>query len=241
MDEFDKFDNDMGHIVGEVAATHPNGGSGWDGDLMPFPWWIGTVGEAVSLIGYERNADRIPATFYAPVLRSMDRWQWAVTILQFAADHRLTTRSTSWYVWELFAAHPMTHTLPASADFDPVFYVAGANEDTGSRIWKAAVYNTTDNADVPVSLRFEGVKKGTKAALTVLTNKADDPFAYNDPHTGVNIVESTTTILKAGKGGSFKFDLPELSIAVLDTDYKRHHKHGESKNKSRDAKDGAAE
>ena len=85
------------------------------------------------------------------------------------------------------------------------------------------------------------MKKGTKAALTVLTNKADDPFAYNDPHTGVNIVESTTTILKAGKGGSFKFDLPELSIAVLDTDYKRHHKHGESKNKSRDAKDGAAE
>lgn len=218
VEEFDMFDNDIGHIIGEVAATHPNNGTGFEGDLMPFPWWIGTVGEAVSLIGYERNADRIPATFYAPVLRSMDRWQWAVTIVQFAADPKLTTRSTSWYVWELFAGHPMTHTLPAEGSFDPLFYVSGKNEDKGSFIWKAAVYNTTEGADVPVSLSFEGVKAGTKASLTVLTNSDGDPFAYNDPHTGINIVESTTTVVEAGEDGSFTFELPELSVALLDTE-----------------------
>ena len=220
VEEFNRFDNDIGHIVGEVAATHPNGGIGWDGELMEYPWWIGTVGEAISMIGYERNADRIPATFYAPVLRSLDRWQWAVTILQFAADPKLTTRSTSWHLWELFAAHPMTHTLPATSDFDPLFYVAGRNKDKGSHIWKGAVYNTTNHEDVPVHLSFDGVKPGTKAALTVLTNNAGDPYAYNDPHTGVNIVDRTTTILKAGKKGTFEFKLPELSIAVLDTDKK---------------------
>ena len=64
VDEFDRFDNDVAHIVGEVAATHPNGGIGWDGGLMPYPWWIGAVAEAVSMIGYERNADRVPGTFY---------------------------------------------------------------------------------------------------------------------------------------------------------------------------------
>ncbi|KAI8671856.1 Non-reducing end alpha-L-arabinofuranosidase [Fusarium keratoplasticum] len=215
--EFNRFDNDIGHIVGEVAATHPNGGTGWAGDLMKFPWWIGTVGEAVSLIGYERNADRIPGTFYAPVLRNMNRWQWAVTIVQFAADPAMTTRSTSWYVWELFAAHPMTHTLPASAEFDPLFYVAGKNEDEGTFIWKGAAYNTTKGADVPVSLSFEGVEAGAEADLTLLTNAKDDPFAYNDPHTGVNIVNSTTTVLEADKDGIFKFSLPELSVAVLET------------------------
>lgn len=41
-----------------------NGGIGWDGNLNYFPWWIGTVGEAIALISYERNADRIPGTFY---------------------------------------------------------------------------------------------------------------------------------------------------------------------------------
>jgi alpha-N-arabinofuranosidase len=218
VDEFDRFDNDFPHIIGEVAATHPNGGIGWDGNLMPFPWWIGTVGEAVSMIGYERNADRIPGTFYAPVLRNMNRWQWAVTIVQFAADPALTTRSTSWFVWELFAGHPISHTLPASEDFGPLYYVAGTNEAAGSHIWKGAVYNTTNSADVPVSVTFEGVEAGTKAELTLLTNSAKDPYAYNDPHTGVNIVESTVTVLEANDKGAFVFSLPELSVAVLDTE-----------------------
>lgn len=83
--KFDRFDNDYPHIIGEVAATHSNGGIGWDGPLAPFPWWIGSVGEAISLIGYERNGDRIHGSYYAPVLRNMDRWQWSITIVQFAA------------------------------------------------------------------------------------------------------------------------------------------------------------
>ena len=219
VDEFDRFDNDLGHIVGEVAATHPNGGTSWDGGLMQYPWWIGTVGEAVSLIGYERNADRVPGTFYAPVLRSLDRWQWAVTIVQFAADPALTTRSTSWFVWELFAAHPMTHTLPASSDaaWGPLYYVAGKNEDAGSNIWKGAVYNTTDGVAVSVSVTFEGVEAGSSAELTVLTNVDGDPYAFNDPFTGVNIVGTETVTLEAGEGGAFEFELPQLSVAVLDT------------------------
>ena len=217
VEEFDRFDNDFGHIVGEIAATHPNNGTGFDGDLMPFPWWIGTVGEAVSLIGYERNADRIPATFYAPVLRSLDRWQWSITIVQFAADPKLTTRSTSWYVWELFAGHPITETLPATGELDPLFFVAGKNEDKGTFIWKGAAYNTTDHADVPVSLSFEDVEPGTEAELTLLTNSDGDPFAFNDPHTGVNIVDSSTTVITADESGAFTFELPELSVALLET------------------------
>lgn len=218
VEEFDRFDNDFGHIVGEVAATHPNGGIAWDGDLQPFPWWIGTVGEAVSMIGYERNADRIEGTFYAPVLRNMNRWQWAVTIVQFAADPAMTTRSTSWYLWEMFAAHPMSHTLPTTSDsdFGPLYYVAGENKAARSHIWKGAVFNTTDSADVPVSVKFEGVKAGTKASLTVITNPGGDPYAYNDPHTGINIVNSTTISIASNEDGAFEFSLPELSVAVLD-------------------------
>ncbi|KFA62879.1 hypothetical protein S40285_02260 [Stachybotrys chlorohalonatus IBT 40285] len=215
--DFDRFDNDIGHIVGEVAATFPNGGGQWDDGLMQYPWWIGTVGEAVSLIGYERNADRIPGTFYAPVLRHLDRWQWAVTILQFAADPSLTTRSTSWYVWELFARFPLSRTLPATADFGPAYYVAGVDDDTGSYIWKGAVYNTTDGADLPMSLTFDGVAPGTTAELTVLTSVDGDPYAWNDAHVGVNIVDSAVTQLEANDDGAFTFSLPDLSVAVLAT------------------------
>jgi alpha-N-arabinofuranosidase len=152
VEEFDRFDNvTVRHIVGEVAAVHVNNGTEWEGDLQPFPWWIGTVGEAISMIGYERNADRVLGTFYAPVLRNMNRWQWSITLLQFAADPALTTRSTSWYVWSLFAHHPITHTLPveSKAGYGPVYYGAGMDEERGgAMVWKGAVYNTTRNRNV---------------------------------------------------------------------------------------------
>ncbi|KAJ2903927.1 Alpha-L-arabinofuranosidase A [Zalerion maritima] len=229
VEEFDRFDNDYGHIVGEVAATHPNGGIGWDGDLMPFPWWIGAVGEAVSLIGYERNADRIPGSMYAPVLRSMDRWQWAITILQFAADTAMTTKSTSWYIWEIMAAHPITTVLPATDEFDPLFYVAGKDDDRDAYVWKGSLYNITNTANaiytnitgaahMDISIKFDGVRSGTKASFTLLTNPSGDPFAFNDPYTGINIVNTKTSVIKANHKGEFEFAMPELSVAVLDTD-----------------------
>ncbi|KAI1341195.1 alpha-L-arabinofuranosidase [Xylariaceae sp. FL0016] len=215
--EFNKFDNiTTPHIIGEMAAVHPNGGTGWDGGLMPFPWWGGAVGEAVSLIGYERNHDRLIGAAYAPIVRNMNRWQWAITMIQFAADPALTTRSTSWYVWELMAGHTITETLPATADFDPLWYVAGKNDETGAHVFKAAVYNSTDAADVPVKLTFEGVAAGTAAELTVLTGP-ENPYGINDPFAGVNVVKTSKTTVTAGDDGTFEFALPNLSVAVLDT------------------------
>ncbi|KAI1454587.1 glycoside hydrolase family 51 protein [Annulohypoxylon moriforme] len=213
--EFSKFDNvATPHLIGEMAAIHPNGGTGWDGPQQPFPWWIGAIGEAVSLIGYERNADRIIGASYAPIIRNMNRWQWPITMIQFTAD--TVTRSTSWYVWELLAAHPLTETLPATSDFNPLYYVTGRNNRTGGNIFKAAVYNSTDGIDVPVKLLFEGVAPGTTGELIVLTGPAD-PYSINSPYTGVNVVKTNKTTVRADSNGTFQFSLPNLSVAVLDT------------------------
>ncbi|KAI1091773.1 glycoside hydrolase family 51 protein [Rostrohypoxylon terebratum] len=213
--EFSKFDNiPTPHLIGEMAAVHPNGGTGWNGPQQPFPWWIGTVGEAVSLIGYERNADRIIGASYAPIIRNMNRWQWPITMIQFTAD--TVTKSTSWYVWELLAAHPLTETLPATSEFNPLYYVAGRNNQTNGNIFKAAVYNSTGGADIPVKLSFEGLAPGMAGELTVLTGPAD-PYGVNSPYTGVNVVKSNKTTIRADKNGTFRFVLPNLSVAVLDT------------------------
>lgn len=118
------------------------------------------------------------------------------------------------------AAHPITHTLPASAEFNPLYYVAGKNEKTQGHIFKAAVYNSTNGADVPVRVTFEGVAPGTVAELTLLTGPKD-PYAVNDPHTGVNIVKTSKTNIKSDNKGTFAFSLPNLSVAVLDTTKRR--------------------
>ncbi|KAH8650136.1 alpha-L-arabinofuranosidase [Xylariales sp. PMI_506] len=217
VNQYNLFDNvAIPHLIGEAAAVHPNGGTGWDGNLLVYPWWGGSVGEAISLIGYERNTDRILGALYAPIIRSLDSWVWSTTMIQFAADPALTTKSTSWYVWELLARTLLTHTLPATADFNPLYYVAGKNEDTGSYIFKGAVYNSTDAADVPVTLDFEDVTAGTRATLTYLTGP-ENPYGMNDPFTHTNVVETTTKHLVADKHGVFQFSLPNMSVAVLAT------------------------
>jgi alpha-N-arabinofuranosidase len=225
VEEFDRFDNDVGHIIGEVAATHVNGATPprWNGSLYKYPWWIGAVGEAVSLIGYERNSDRIPGTFYAPVLKNNNRFQWPITLIQFDADPKRTTKAVTWYCWSLFAHHPISHTLPthSNSSYGPLYWGAGLDENrNGAMVWKGAVYNTTDNSSLPVTVQFQGVAPGTKANLTVLTNSVGDPYMYNDPFTGVNIVHTDISLVTAGSDGAFHFSLPQLSVAVLDTEVK---------------------
>jgi alpha-L-arabinofuranosidase len=118
------------------------------------------------------------------------------------------------------AAHPITKTLPATANFDPLYYVAGMNEKTQAHIFKAAVYNSTDGADVPVRLTFDGVVPGTTAELTVLSGPKD-PYGFNNPLKGNNVVKTTKTTVKSDKKGTFAFSLPNLSVAVLDTNGNR--------------------
>jgi alpha-N-arabinofuranosidase len=135
----------------------------------------------------------------------------------------MTTKAVTWHCWSLFAHHPITHTLPTSSNssYGPVYWGAGIDETrNGAMVWKGAVYNTTNGSSIPISVHFQGVKPGTKANLTLLTNPSGDPFAYNDPHTGINIVNTTMMILEADFGGMFKFSMPQLSVAVLDTEVK---------------------
>ena len=53
---------------GEYAAVQPNipsgGGVNWNLPKWMFPMWIGTVAEAVFLIGTERNADKMIGAAY---------------------------------------------------------------------------------------------------------------------------------------------------------------------------------
>ncbi|CAI7579097.1 unnamed protein product [Penicillium discolor] len=216
-DMFDNFTREHPILLGEIAATSPLNGQDidWsDTHFSLYPWWIGSVAEAVFLIGAERNADKIIGTTYAPFLMNLDSYQWSPTILSFNSDPDQTARSTSWHVWSLFNHNIMTNTLPATSSdaFGPLYYATGLNSKTNSHIFKAAVYNST--SDVPVSLTFEGVGRGAKADLTILT--APDAFSMNEVG-GANLVNSKTTQVKAGKKGEFSFKLPNLSIAVLTT------------------------
>lgn len=49
----------------------------------------------------------------APILRNLNKYQWAITMIQHAADPALTTKSTDWYIWEV--RKTLTHSFLKSS------------------------------------------------------------------------------------------------------------------------------
>lgn len=176
-----------------------------------WPYWIGSVSEAIFVIGMERNADRVWGWSYAPVLQNLNSYQWSPDLISFTADQTQTVLSTSYEVLKLFGNSPFTSTLPATTtdDFGPAYWVAGEDNATSTYYIKAAVYNSTE--EIPFNVTFDGVSSGSSATLTVLT--APDGYSYND--VGSEVVTTTTSTLTADSDGAFSFSLPNLSVGLL--------------------------
>lgn len=70
-------------LIGEYACVQPNqkGRLGVDWGLPQSPWstWIGTISEAVFLIGAERNTDHVIGSSYAPLLQNLNSYEWTVS------------------------------------------------------------------------------------------------------------------------------------------------------------------
>lgn len=217
---FDLFDNvDGSHptLIGEYAIINPNNGNpsaGADYSVPrpTYPWWIGSVSEAVFTIGAERNADKILGASYAPLLQNLNSYQWTPDLISFVADNSKDVLSTSYYGIKLFSGTRMTEVLPETHDtaFGPAYWVAGVNNITNQHVFKAATYNAT--SPVPFSIGFG--QTATEATLTVLT--APDPYS-SSVLDGTNPVIDTVTTLTASDG-VFSFELPNYAIALLVTE-----------------------
>ncbi|KAF2743179.1 glycoside hydrolase family 51 protein [Sporormia fimetaria CBS 119925] len=217
--EFHKFDSltkDNKTLVGEFSSTHANGGIKWAGQLHPFPWWIGSVAEGIFMIGAERNGDRILGSTYAPMIRNMNSWSWSICMIEYEADARKTSLATSYYTFKFFSTRPIFQTLPTTPDegnTTSLFWGAGVGED-GEKIVKFANYNTTSSAPTPVKLSFDD-EDAKEAKLTMLTGTGD-PYAYNEPLKPNRVVKETSRTLRANRKGLFEFEMPELSVAVVE-------------------------
>lgn len=211
---FDNFTSEHPTLIGEYANIQPNipagGGANFSVPRSPWPFWIGSVAEAVFLLGAERNADKIIGASYAPTLQNLNSYEWAPDLISFTADPAQDVLSTSWHMISLLSGTRIAETLPVVRGevFGPAYYVAGVG-GSGERILKTAVYNSSD--EVAVGVAFEGVGQGATASLTVLT--APDPYSYNS--VGSDVVSSSNTTITAGAGGVFSFSLPNLSVSVL--------------------------
>lgn len=205
-------------LIGEYANTLPNQGGlppvPATSQAEPFPFWEGSVAEAIFLLGAERNAGSTLGAAYAPILQRLSPGasQWSPDLISFTSLPSETVLSTSYHMVSLLSGTRFTETRAVNISdggFGPAYFAAGQNTDTGAYILKAAIYNST--ADVPFTVHFEGVAAGTIANLTVLT--APDP--YSTANIGSDPVAYDHKTLTAASDGSYVFSLPNLSVAVL--------------------------
>ncbi|RDW81869.1 hypothetical protein BP6252_02981 [Coleophoma cylindrospora] len=193
-------------LVGEYAITTAANSTA----RLKYPTWIGSVAEAVFLIGIERNSEHMFGASYAPLLENLNSVQWSPDMISFVADPAKTVLSTSYHLTSLFSKTRFTTVLPvnSTAGFGPCYWVAGLNSDSGEYILKAANY--ASNSSVPFTVNF-GAGSDSTATLTLLT--ATDINAQNVLGGTNQVITNVTTLVKTS--GAFSFDMPSYSALVL--------------------------
>ncbi|KAL4928194.1 alpha-L-arabinofuranosidase A [Aspergillus undulatus] len=160
-------------------------------------------GEAVHMIGLERNSDVVRMAAYAPLLQHFGYTQWSPTLLGFDSHPNSLTLSTSYYVQRMFSTNRgnTVHPVHSSAPFDPVYWVATSNA-TAYQI-KLANYGSQNQT---LNIRVPGVGRGH---LEMLSGPRD---VANLPH---NVsIEPVVSEVKSGKFG-FPVEVPSWGVAVL--------------------------
>ncbi|KAF2190292.1 glycoside hydrolase family 51 protein [Zopfia rhizophila CBS 207.26] len=209
--KFDRYDRKHKVIIGEYANINKDSAASMWSNRPLFPWWRGSVAEAVLAMCAERNGDVVIGMTYAPLFCNLNSDQWRPDMIAYNADPAQTVRSTSHAVIKLLSSVRITHLLSATGDPPkPVYYVTGLNKNTGSRILKAAIYDS--RAAVPMAVTFVGVNAGATATLTVLTAPNDN----SNNAVGSVVVKTDTRILSAGSNGEFTYSLPDMSVSVLE-------------------------
>jgi alpha-L-arabinofuranosidase len=97
-------------FVGEFAAHLPAQGP----QHMRPSTLTAALAEAVFMTGFERNADLVQMSSYAPLFAHVDAWQWTPNLIWF--DNLSSYGTPSYYVQQVFGQNRGTSVLPVTTD-----------------------------------------------------------------------------------------------------------------------------
>ena len=177
---------------------------------------VSTTGDAVFLIGMERNAAYVKATAYAPLFANVHYTLWQVNLINFNQSHSFA--NPSYYLQKLFRDNTGVNTLKVSSTGGPtevglVTWNASASVGSdGLVIIKAANFG---NFSVDVDVTFEGFEGMTldDNALVMLdtSGTGSDGNSLDNPKK----VVPTTKPLPQVVGNKFTLTMPSFSVWVV--------------------------
>jgi alpha-N-arabinofuranosidase len=165
-------------FVGEYAAHLPPAGA----QSMRPSTLEAALAEAAFMTGFERNADVVTMSAYAPLLAHVDGWQWTPNLIWF--DNLRSFGTPSYHAQQLFGANRGGAVLPVMTDGRPrngdhgLYTSAATGTPAGSVVVK--LVNTTAE---PKVVRFDWPAAARLAAgsVTVLTGRPGDENTFADP------------------------------------------------------------
>lgn len=144
-----------------VAIASPDNKNNWDCALA----------EAAFMTGFERNAEVVHLTSYAPLFGHQDGWQWTPDLIWF---NNLETYATpNYYVQQMYGNNAGTDLITVTKDGKAVtgqndmFATAVVDKTTNEVIVK--IVNTSAKAQ-QANFDVKGKKLATKGKMTTLRN-----------------------------------------------------------------------
>ncbi|THH09564.1 hypothetical protein EW145_g1917 [Phellinidium pouzarii] len=195
---------------GEYAAISTNAndifGTPADGRFS-YPTMSGSAGEAAFMTGLERNADIVFAASYAPLLQSVDDFQWTPNLISFDAGN--VYLSTSYYIQKLFSLSKGTEYLPSTLPSTDGVVSWSVTRDTRTHEVFVKVVNTAAAAaDLSFELPFHVSAQGS---VQMLGGSVASANLSNTPVTPAAVVPQMSSVRV---GSTFFYSAPGFSVRM---------------------------
>ncbi|MCF0192447.1 MAG: alpha-L-arabinofuranosidase, partial [Prevotella sp.] len=174
--------------------------------------------EAGFMTDFERNADVVHMTAYAPLLAHVDGWQWRPDLIWY--NNLKTFKTTSYYVQQLYSMNKGTNMLSLTMGKQPVANLSGQDGLEAS-----AVYDKADGSIIvkianvskqpqAVSVMLNGLKTASSAEVTTLHCTEMDAENSIDNPNKIAPKKSTLPVQMNGKTPVLTDELPAMSFKV---------------------------
>ncbi len=115
--------------------------------------WQGALAEAAFMTGLERNGDVVQMASYAPLLASVDAWQWKPDLIWF--DNLRSYGTPNYYVQQIFSRNVGTRVVPVTPQAEGGLYTVASLDERTHELIVTAI-NTTAEARA-AQIRLEGL------------------------------------------------------------------------------------
>ena len=193
-------------FVGEYAAHVPS-----SGPLNMRPSTLGAaLAEAVFMTGFERNADLVEMSAYAPLLAHIDAWQWTPNLIWF--DNLRSFGTPSYYAQQMFGASRGSHVLPVTINGSATNGAEGIYASAASgTVPGTIVVKLVNPGPVARTVRFTFPAGLAASAGMMATVLAGDPDAENTLANPKAVAPRMTF-----DGNPLERELPAHSLTVVD-------------------------